>query len=89
MSSLPTETRQPPAASRTRAIRLDPADDVTHRTLVLAYNGEDFMPITSPSPDQTSDLHGVAINAGMIWAVGTTGHGAHRSTLVLTNICNQ
>jgi hypothetical protein len=68
---------------------LDPADDVTHQTLVLAYDGANFVPITSPSPDRTSELHGVAINAGMIWAVGTTGHGAYRSTLVLTNICNQ
>jgi hypothetical protein len=63
------------------------ADDVTRETLVLAYDGVSFAPVTSPNPDQTSELHGAVVNYGVLWAVGTTGHGAQRSTLVLNNNC--
>jgi hypothetical protein len=63
------------------------ADDVTHETLVLAYDGASFAPVDAPNPDQTSELHGVVVHYGVLWAVGTTGHGAQRNTLVLNNNC--
>jgi hypothetical protein len=65
----------------------DPTNDVTHETLVLAYDGATFLPVTAPNPDKFSALYGAVVRNGVLWAVGTTGHEALRNTLVLTNIC--
>jgi hypothetical protein len=65
----------------------NPADDVTRETLVLAYDGVSFAPVSAPNPDQTNELRGLVVDHGVLWTVGTTGHGAQRSTLVLNNNC--
>jgi hypothetical protein len=63
------------------------ADDVTRETLVLAYDGEAFTQIGSPNPAQTNELHGLVVQRGVLWTVGTSGQGAQRNTLVLNNNC--
>jgi hypothetical protein len=65
----------------------DPADDVTRETLLLAYDGVTFAPVDTPNPNRVSELRGVVVHYGVLWTVGTTGHGAQRSTLVLNNNC--
>jgi hypothetical protein len=62
-------------------------NDVGRQTLVLAYDGVSFAPVAAPNPDQVSELHGAVVHYGVLWAVGSTGHGAQRATLVLNNNC--
>jgi hypothetical protein len=63
------------------------ADDARRETLVLAYDGTTFLPLAAPNPDVVNELQGVVLSRGVLWAVGTTGHGPQRSTLVLNNNC--
>jgi hypothetical protein len=65
----------------------DGTNDVARDTLVLAYDGSEFVPVASPNPGLVNELNGAAVTRGVLWTVGTTGKGLQRATLVLNNNC--